>query len=36
MAKKSLALSAAPPIKPPSTSGFEKISFALSGFTLPP
>lgn len=34
--KKSVAFSAAPPISPPSTSGLEKISLALSGFTLPP
>jgi hypothetical protein len=27
---------AALPIRPPSTSGLEKISFAFSGFTLPP
>ena len=33
---KSSALSDAPPINPPSTSGSLKISFAFSGFTLPP
>jgi len=36
MAKKSSAFSDAPPIKPPSTSGLEKISSAFAGFTLPP
>ena len=36
MIAKSVAFNAAPPISPPSTSGFEKISLALSAFTLPP
>lgn len=36
IATKSSAFKAAPPINPPSTSGFPKISCALSGFTLPP
>ena len=34
--EKSSNLRAAPPIKPPSISGWEKISLALSGFTEPP
>ena len=33
---KSAAFKAAPPIKPPSTSTFEKISLALEGLQLPP
>jgi len=36
METKSAALSAAPPINPPSISGIEKSTEALSGFTLPP
>ena len=36
MALKSGAFNEAPPIKPPSTSGFEKSSFALPGLALPP
>ena len=36
IAIKSSATSEAPPIKPPSTSGLEKISTALPGLTLPP
>ena len=36
IAAKSVAFKAAPPISPPSTSGFEKISLAFSGLTLPP
>ena len=34
--EKSLAFSAAPPIRPPSTSFLLNISEALFGFTLPP
>lgn len=36
IAMKSSATSAAPPIRPPSTSSFEKSSGALPGFALPP
>ena len=36
IATKSSATREAPPISPPSTSGFPKISSALPGFTLPP
>ena len=36
MATKSSDFKEAPPINPPSTSGFEKMSEALSGLTLPP
>lgn len=36
IARKSFALSEAPPIKPPSTSAQQKSSFALSGLQLPP
>ena len=36
IAVKSAAFSAAPPIRPPSTSSLPNISLALPGFTLPP
>jgi hypothetical protein len=36
IAVKSSFLRAAPPISPPSTSGFEKISAAFEGLQLPP
>jgi len=36
IALKSATFNAAPPIKPPSTSGFAKSSFAFVGLQLPP
>ncbi len=36
IAANSVAIKEAPPTNPPSTSGCEKISFALEAFTLPP
>ncbi|EJX03511.1 secreted protein [gut metagenome] len=36
MSAKSSAFRAAPPIRPPSTSGFASSSSALAGFMLPP